>query len=226
VAIRKPDGRVAAYEPLISHCVAAREIYLDTSSQAEDSAYIGYGKDGFYFDQSGIYRLCAVYTALDGSYVVSNTLNLRVRYPVTAADEELADLYFGDDQGALLYLLGSDSEYLNSGRTTFTKVVDKYPTNPMSQYARLVLGVNASREFKTIVEDRDTRLLVRKANADSSIQNLTAAVDSNVLDSITTDMAATLLADVQATYGDDRAAAETRKKIQRKAAAAKRASGS
>jgi hypothetical protein len=226
VAIRKPDGRVVAYEPLISHCVAGRETYLDANTQAEDSAYIGYGKDGFYFDQSGIYRIRAVYTALDGSTVVSNILNLRVRYPVTAADEDLADLYFGEDQGTLLYLLGSDSEYLASGRTAFTKVVDKYPTNPMANYARLVLGVNASREFKTIVEDRETRLLVRKPNTDSCIQNLTAAVDSNVLDSITTDMAAMLLADVQATYGDDKGAAETRKKVRKAAAAAKRATGS
>ena len=58
----------------------------------------------------GNYRVRAICYAPDGSQVFSNILALRVRHPVTAAEEELADLFFGEEQGTLLYLLGSDSE--------------------------------------------------------------------------------------------------------------------
>ena len=40
--------------------------------------------------------------------VVSGTTTIRVRPPATAEDVEVADLLFGDEQGTLMYLVGSD----------------------------------------------------------------------------------------------------------------------
>ena len=75
-----------------------------------DMAFIHYGKEGFYFERPGTYRLRARYTAPDGSIVVSGTTTIRVRPPATAEDVEVADLLFGDEQGTLMYLVGSDFE--------------------------------------------------------------------------------------------------------------------
>ena len=79
-------------------------------------------KSGFYFDQPGHYRIRAVYAALDGSEVLSNMITIRVRYPVTAADEVLADLFMGDEQGTLLSLQGSDADCLRRGNDAFNEV--------------------------------------------------------------------------------------------------------
>jgi len=218
VAIRKPDGRVVAYDPIIDHCMGRAETQIGPGEAIEDSAYIGYGHDGFYFDQAGIYQIRAIYPALDGSQVASNILSLRVRHPVTAAEEELAELFFGEAQGMLLALLGSDAESLAGGVKAFEEVLAKHGKHPMANYARLVLGVNAAREFKTITPETETRLAVRRPKAEESAQLLSAAIQSGLLDPITQTMAMTRLADCQASLGDDKAAAETRDKLARQAA--------
>ncbi|HKX30917.1 MAG TPA: hypothetical protein VJ302_24720 [Blastocatellia bacterium] len=220
IGIRKPSGQVVAYEPLIEHCVAAGSSLLDKNrSNVEDSAYIGYGKGGFYFDQAGNYQIRAVYYAIDGSQVMSNVLNLRVRYPVTAAEEELADLFYGEEQGTLLYLLGSDAESLSRGNDAFETVIDKYGKNPMSTYARLVRGMNLGREFKTINSGGDREISVRSAQADESVKLLAAVVDTDEgesgLDPISHEMVVTQLARVQREHGDEKGAAATMKRIRK-----------
>ena len=57
IAIRKPFGGTVLYRPMIEHCVdEVKTVNLTSGHPAiYDSAYIGYGKDGFYFDQPGAY---------------------------------------------------------------------------------------------------------------------------------------------------------------------------
>jgi hypothetical protein len=209
VVIRKPSGEVVAYEPLIDHLVGERESIIGRDESVRDSAYIGFGKGGFYFDQPGHYRIRAAYAALDGSEVLSEIITVRVRYPVTAADESLADLFMGEDQGTLLYLLGSDDESLKRGNDAFDEVLEKHAKHPMANYARLVKGVNASRNFKTVTEENENRLVVRQAQLDESAKLLSAAADSRVLDPVTTQMTLTNLAEVQTSAGDEAAAKKT-----------------
>jgi len=209
VVIRKPSGEVVAYEPLIDHLVGELESIIGRDESVRDSAYIGFGKGGFYFDQPGHYRIRAAYAALDGSEVLSEIITVRVRYPVTAADESLADLFMGEDQGTLLYLLGSDDESLKRGNDAFDEVLEKHAKHPMANYARLVKGVNASRNFKTVTEENENRLVVRQAQLDESAKLLSAAADSRVLDPVTTQMTLTNLAEVQTSAGDEAAAKKT-----------------
>ncbi|HMZ56379.1 MAG TPA: hypothetical protein PLT48_16115 [Nitrospira sp.] len=207
VVIRKPSGEVVAYEPLIDHLVGARDTTLRGRTTVKDSAYIGFGKEGFYFDQPGNYRIRASYAALDGSEVLSEVIKVRVRYPVTAAEESLAALFMGDDQGTLLCLLGSDSETLNAGNAAFDEVLDRHGKHPMANYARAVKGINAARDFKTVTTDKQVEL--RPARLDESAKLLSAVADSGVLDSVSTQMVIANLASVQARAGDEAAAQKT-----------------
>jgi hypothetical protein len=199
VVIRKPSGEVVAYEPLIDHLVGEREQIIRRDELVRDSAYIGFGKGGFYFDQPGHYRIRAVYAALDGSEVMSNI--------ITPAEDSLAELFMGDEQGTLLYLLGSDDESLKSGNAAFDEVLEKHGKHPMANYARLVKGVNAARDFKTVTEGN--RVEVRRAQLDESARLLSAAADSRVLDSVSTQMILANLAEVQTRAGDEVAAQKT-----------------
>ncbi|MEG4493687.1 hypothetical protein [Microcoleus sp. D3_18_C4] len=213
IVIRKPSGAVVVYEPLIDHLVGQRESTIARDDVIPESAYIGYGKDGFYFDQPGNYRVRAVYGALDGSEVFSDIITIRVRYPVTPIEEELAALFIGDKQGSLLYLLGSDDESLRSGNDAFEEVLAKYPKHAMANYVRMVKGINASRDFKTITDDRETRVIVRPAELDESAKLLTAVADSNILDPVSAQMSLSCLAEVQAKTGDEDAVSKTFSKI-------------
>jgi hypothetical protein len=206
IAIRQPSGRTVLYRPMIEHCVdEARTVILTSDRPAiYDSAYIGYGKDGFYFDQAGVYRLRAMYIAPDGSRVVSPTLDLRVRSPHTSDDEDVADLFMGDEQGQLFKLLGSDSKALKQGNEAFDVVLDKHPEHPLAVYARLVKGINAERDFKKLSVDKV--VTVRDAKPGESVDLLSSVVDASTngkgVDNITLNMAMRRLARAQRKAGD------------------------
>jgi len=188
VAIRTPARDVRVYEPYIDHLVGERTVELLPGSKVEDSAYIGYGRSGFYFDHPGIYEVRAAYAALDGSTVLSNVHTVRVQYPASALDNELAELFIGDEQGVLLYLLGSDAPELTAGNAVFEDVIERYGEHEMAQYARLVKGINAAREFKTVVTEPTLRCIVRPADQQESVSLLSPVVASQVLDPVSADM--------------------------------------
>lgn len=213
VVIQKPSGAVVAYDPLIDHLVGDRDGMVSIGDVIHDSAYIGFGKGGLYFDQPGNYLVRAVYAALDGSQAMSDIIRVRVRYPVTAAEEELADLFMGEDQGTLLALLGSDSEALDSGNAAFDEVLAKYPKHAMANYVRLMRGFNAGRAFKTVIEENENRLMVRAPKLEESEKLLAAAAESGVLDPVTTRQTLTALASVQINAGNEKAAALTANKL-------------
>lgn len=213
VAIHKPSGELVLYEPFVDHLVGERESFISGDELVRDSAFIGFGKDGFYFDQPGFYQIRAAYSALDGSEVLSDIITLRVRYPVTVAEEEIADLFMGEEQGTLLYLLGSDDDSLSHGNEAFDKVLEKYPKHEMANYVRLVKGINASRDFKTITDEDESRITVRPAKLEESDDLLSAVASSGVLDSVSAQMTLSKLAEVQIKEGDEEAAHKTQSKL-------------
>jgi hypothetical protein len=169
IAVRQPSGRTVAFRPMLRHCVDGdARVRLDPGRPAVyDSAYIGFGRDGFLFDTPGQYALRASYLSDDGSRVVSPIIKLRVRPPVAAADEQVGELLLGDDQGQLLALLGSDSEELGAGKAAFDRLLDQHGSHPLAVYARLARGVNEQRDFKRLSADKV--LTVRDARNDESV---------------------------------------------------------
>jgi hypothetical protein len=177
IAIAQPGGRVVEYEPLLHHCMSDEDtIALGGEQQSyADMAFIHYGKEGFYFERPGTYRLRARYTAPDGSVVVSGTTTIRVRPPATAEDVEVADLLFGDEQGTLMYLVGSDFDGLQRGNEALTQIWSEHPDHPLADVARLIQGVNAAREFKQI--EADDTVTVRKPDVDAAVGLLAPVMD-------------------------------------------------
>lgn len=213
IVISKPSGQVVAYEPMIDHLVGERQKMLGVDDEVRDSAYIGYGKGGFYFDQPGQYRVRAAYAALDGSQVLSEILTIRVRYPVTRDEDTLAELFLGDDQGVLLYLQGSDNRSLRAGNDAFDEVIDRFGDHPMATYARMVKGINAGRVFKTVNAGKGRPVTVRAADKAESIALLSSAAATHVLDPVSEDEVRYTLSCVQMASGDERGAQESLSQI-------------
>lgn len=218
LGICRPNGEVLAYHPIIDHCVKGQAVILGPESPAlEESIYCGFGKDGFYFDRTGFYQLRAIYNAPDGSRVTSNILRLRVKHPVNAADEEVADLFFGQDQGTLLYLQGSDSEFLRHGRDRLNMVLEKHPTHPLSAYVRLIDGTNAGRPFKTI-DPKQRVVLLRPRRLEESVKLLSQTVEmaekNTSLDSLTLERTVHTIAGHQIRMGDKEGAEASQRRAQ------------
>lgn len=229
IGIVRVGGKTVVFRPMITHCAEPELVTLDPNLPAVyDSAYIGYGKDGFYFDSPGQYELRALYNAPDGSKVMSNVLRIRVKAPLDREEGDLAELFLGDNQGKLLYLLGSDSEELKSGRDAFELAMDKYPKHTMTAYARLAEGMNASRPFKRIdwemgkLTTREVDLSRSESLLSSLVENAmrdpgALAADAGTpqadmvprLDNISLNMATRRLAEVRLQAGKKRAATET-----------------
>jgi hypothetical protein len=178
VGIKKPGGEVVVYEPIGEKCISPERVVLNVENPSiYENAYIGFHKDGFIFDQPGKYELRAVYTAEDGSRIVSDMLTLRVKSPMTAEDDELADAFLEEEIGYLLKFKGSDAPYLQRGNEMLNQVIDKYPDHPLAVYAQYVKGVNAQRAFKTITPTKD--LMVREPDLPASTALLTQAVEKS-----------------------------------------------
>ncbi|MGH9281783.1 MAG: hypothetical protein ACRD0S_02475, partial [Acidimicrobiales bacterium] len=205
-AIRKPSGRSIVHHPMIEHCAVPETTLLKPDQPAlYDSAYLGYGKDGLTFDEIGPYQIRALHAAVDGSQVVSNVLTIWVRAPLTQADQAVAELLLGDEQGALFYLLGSDSEYLRPGNDALAQVLDAHPDHPLADYVRLAEGINAAREFKRVLPDK--RVTVRPPDPSRGEQLLAPVVAaSSGIDNITLSQATTALVRSQQKAGDPDAA--------------------
>lgn len=206
ISITQPSGRTVLYRPMMRHCVDhSLEIRLDATNPAMyRSAYIGHGRDGHYFQQPGDYQVRAQYIAGDGSRIVSSACLVRVRYPVTPADHQVAELMLGEEQGKLFSLLGSDSPTLRAGNEALGEMIDRHGGHPLAVYARMVKGLNAEREFKDIT--RAKRLRVRPPDPKQSIEQLSRVAREATIDNITLNLVMRRWARAEARQGDlDRA---------------------
>lgn len=203
IAISRPDGRAILFEPLAEHLVADEPVMLTDGKVLTESAYVGFGKGDLYFDQPGTYRVRAIYHAVDGSRVLSNVTRVRVKFPVTQEDNDVAELMLGEQQGTLLALRGSDDPDLAEGNAALETVIEKHGKHPVATYARYVHGINAARTFKIIDDSAPGRLRVRKADLKTAQSLLAAAAaDATRLDNISKAQGLERLAQAQHAHGD------------------------
>jgi hypothetical protein len=205
IAIRQPSGRTVLYRPMLRHCADEhREVRVDPDGALYESAYIGYGRDGAYFEQPGRYAIRAAYVAADGSRIVSPVTEVRVRPPVSAGDQEVGELLMGDEQGQLLALLGSDSEHLSAGKAALEELLDKHGDHPLATFARLTKGVNAARAFKRLTADK--QVIVREPEPHVSTAELKQVEEASKggagVDNITLNMVLRTRARAEARAGD------------------------
>ena len=218
IGILKPNGKVCLYEPLAHNCSMPEETELTAENNtAYASSYIGYGREGFYFDQPGFYRIKGAYLNKDGSIIQSDEISFRVKSPVTKAEDEIADKYFTSDAGALFYLLGSDSEVLKKGMNDLQEVSEKYKNNDLTIYADLVLGVNEAMKFK-VADSAAQKVITRDRNLPAAKSKLTkvfaASKGNEGVDNITLNWAYRHLAKAYLLESDDKSAKATLKEME------------
>ncbi|WP_221360371.1 hypothetical protein [Streptomyces beigongshangae] len=204
VAITDPYNQTRVFRPLTRTCGRHDTTTLTAAAPAVYAGvYLGYGADGLYFSEPGLYKVTAVYQAPDGSHVVSAPRTVRIRQPLVRADQQVGELLMGDDQGQLLTFLGSDAPQLQNGNDALQEVIERHGDHPLAVHARLARGANAGRHFQHV---RDGRLVVREPDIKESVQQLGAAINASTgdggLDNITLNKTMRRLARVHAKDGN------------------------
>jgi hypothetical protein len=193
--VRDPRGSLRPYRPLFRLCGVPRTVTLPPGGKLYESTFVGYGADGFYFEEPGEYQLWAVYGA-GGMRIRSNVLRIRIGYPQTRDDEEMALWTFGRDQGHILYMRGA--EHLRSGQDQLLEVTERFPETGLARYIHYCLGSGQAREFKDVVQGN-----IRAPRPQDAIRQLERArafsprwEKHSALDNIRHGQAANLLSDL------------------------------
>ena len=200
--IKRPDGRIKGYEPLMKKCIRPEHTNLASKGDSKDSLYessiIDYGGNGFNFRDPGEYEIWGVYDGI----VISNIHKIRISYPGSSDDEEIAMLKHGREQGNLLYLSGSDSEYLENGHKKLLKVAEEYSDKALGAYVNMIEGMNLGWGFKDLIRSR-----VRKPDHKKALQHLEMADRPEFFDNITYHRMVDQIADSLSELGKNKDAA-------------------
>jgi hypothetical protein len=185
---------VRPYKPLFKLCGEARSAELPPGGKLYESIFVAYGAEGFYFEEPGEYDIWAVFGA-GGMRLRSNVLRIRVAYPETPDDENLALWTFGQEQGHVLYMQGA--QHLQAGNDQLREVTKRFPTTHLARYIHLCFGSSEAREFKDVTTGQ-----VRSPQPETAVRHLTEATkllrrtQKSALDNITHGRAVDMLYDL------------------------------
>ena len=176
LAIRCPDSRIIQWDSMIKYCIRPTIMKLGPNSAFYESIYIGFSKmEGLVFTTPGTYYVRGIYSALDGSRVVSDILPVVVSAPLNSKDQEVAQLLNRPEVGKLFYLLGSYSPTLREGNEAFEQVSQNFGDTSYATYVNFVQGVRAATSNKKIAENGKV-IIEHKADPNKSVELLSSAV--------------------------------------------------
>lgn len=161
VYIRRPDGRILEYAPILCKLATPELRVLKSEREAvkgEDrhsqNIFLSYGTYGYYFDEPGEYLIRAVYQGAGNVLVTSPVHCLRIGHPFSHDEERIAQDFFTYEAGMALYLNGSSSEFLKKGMDTLVDMSDRYQKSPVGAHLSLIIGQNLARPFFHIKKDK------------------------------------------------------------------------
>jgi hypothetical protein len=157
IYIRKPDGRVIEYRPLL-HAVRdeprldlAPEGRTDGRDRYSEEVDLTFGAGGFYFSAPGEYLVKAIYRTDGGGVIGSNWERLRVGYPWSKEFDRLAQDFFAPEVGRCLYLRGSQAPYLRKhGFDVLQEMAWRTVGTPMGADLALSIVDGVRRSFDNV----------------------------------------------------------------------------
>ena len=179
--IRRPNGITVRYLPIIYvegfpnfHSLGPQNSNRDGDDRFSEYISINYGKLGFYFDQPGEYLVRTLYHT-KGMVIPSNTLHLRIGYPASNEESQLASKFFTYQVGMSMYLNGSESPFLAAGKNLLELVSEKYKKTLLGAKISAVLAASEARPFFRI-QDNALRH-THKPNYEKALSLTEPAVD-------------------------------------------------
>ncbi|MGZ5436044.1 MAG: hypothetical protein ACXW3F_08185 [Pyrinomonadaceae bacterium] len=158
IYIRRPDGRIVEYSPVMCKLAAPSPrtlLPLQPGVETGQDRYseevpLSYGRYGFYFDEPGEYFIRALYQGAGDLLIPSDVHRLRVGNPLTKDLDVTAQDYFSYEVGMNLYLEGSRSVYLEKGLTLLTDMSNKYKDSLLGAKIATTVANSLTKSFHSI----------------------------------------------------------------------------
>lgn len=154
VYVQKPNGTVILHESVVCFYGLPELVTLapapvgddDGSDRFSQLVQLAYGVEGFAFDEPGQYLVRAIYST-DGIVQASNTLPLRVGFPVTREEDRFAPEFFTREVGLTLAFEGSMSPYLERGLNALTEAAERFGGEPLGVKAATAVAQSVGDDF-------------------------------------------------------------------------------
>ena len=109
VYIRRPDGRILEYSPILCKLanpdlkvLKPRQGSIKGEDRHSQVVLLSYGGGGHYFNEPGEYIIRAVYQGAGDVLIPSNLHRIRIGRPFSEDEERIAQDYFSNDAGMAL----------------------------------------------------------------------------------------------------------------------------
>ncbi len=151
IYIEKPTGETVKFRPLMTTCYDEPKTAVVTPDMPlYRDLHLTFGKDGFYFQEPGVYAVRAVYLGGERLTAYSNVLTVRVATPKLPIEEELAAEFFDPIKGQLLAVGPSASAQFSPQIEFFKGVVRELPDGALGKALAAYLGMVEGIPFKDI----------------------------------------------------------------------------
>lgn len=187
--IKRKGEPAKEFRPYAQYCFRSNPVALMPHDSIYETTFISAGQGGFYIDRPGDYTIQAS-IKIDKHDYVSNPMQIRVEPTRGYEDDLIAQDFFNDQVGRVLYFRGS--HVLTDGNNAIQEAIDRLPGRRVTMHAQLALAVAQCRACKVLnvgdtVTDEPTAVhrtgggfTVTKANEDASNMTLTAALTKDM----------------------------------------------
>jgi hypothetical protein len=188
IYIRRPDGRIVEYAPVmckLAYTSPKQLLPLLPDQQPGPDRYseevlISYGRYGFYFDQPGEYYVRALYQGGGDLLIPSNVHRLRVGTPLTRKLDLTAQDYFSYEVGMNLYLEGSRSSHLEKGFDLLREMSEEHKDSLLGAKLAMTVANGLTQPFfhlEQTGEEKSKLTQAYKAEPKEALKLTDAAVD-------------------------------------------------
>jgi hypothetical protein len=142
--VRRPNGTVRPFRPLMRHCTAGNTVVGPGANRALYSdVFLSYGADGYTFAEPGLYEVVAVARTPAGP-LTSKPCRLWVRYPDRATETAVVPT-LTDSVGEFIALEGADA--VDHVKATADEVEGRVPRHPLVAGLKARLALQESRGY-------------------------------------------------------------------------------
>ena len=190
IYIRRPDGRIVEYAPVMCKLAYTSPKQLQPlfpdeqpgSDRYSEEVLISYGRYGFYFDEPGEYYVRALYQGGGDLLIPSNVHRLRVGSPLTRQLDRTAQDYFSYEVGMNLYLDGSRSTHLEKGFDLLREMSEEHKDSLLGAKLAMTVANGLTQPFFQLEKTGEEKVTVKlsqayKAEPKEALKLTDAAVD-------------------------------------------------
>lgn len=184
VFLRRPDGRIFLYAPIICELAEPQRKVLEPLAAGEANKGLDrhsslvplmYSAAGFAFDEPGEYLVRAIYAG-NGHLATSNTLRLRIGRPFSRDEDRFAQDFFTYPVGMALYLEGSQSPFLAAGMNCLEAASERFAQAGVGVAAAAAIAKSKGDDFYRRVGDGSTIARTHEADPKAALKTTEAAV--------------------------------------------------